>query len=97
MLSIFKDLEKTNYKILLNNSRDPFKKYFTMFDIKSIIKSNVDYELTSEFYVKNMDAYVMNGEIVTLQPKAANTFNKDYTTLVKIALDFMGGDKHDKD
>ncbi len=97
LLSIFKDLEKTNYKILLNNSRDPFKKYFTMFDIKSIIKSNVDYELTSEFYVKNMDAYVMNGEIVTLQPKAANTFNKDYTTLVKIALDFMGGDKHDKD
>ena len=97
MLSIFKDLDKTNYKILLNNSRDPFKKYFTLFDIKSIIKSNVDYELTSEFYVKNMDAYVMNGEIVTLQPKAANTFNKDYTTLVKIALDFLGGDKHGKD
>ncbi len=97
LLSIFKDLEKDNYKILLNNSRDPFKKYFTLFDIKNVIKSNIDYELSSEFYIKNMDSYVMNGEIVTLQPKAVNTFNKDYTTLMKIASDFLGGGKDVQD
>ena len=41
LLSIFKDLDKTNYKILLNNSRDPFKKYFTLYDMKTIIKNNI--------------------------------------------------------
>ncbi len=92
ILSIFRDLEKANYKILLNQSRDPFKKYFTLFDIKNILKANIDYLLTNEFYLKNIDSYVMNGKIVTLEPKAANVFNKDYTTLMKIAVDMLGGE-----
>ena len=95
LLSIFRDLTKTNYKILLNNSRDPFKKYFTTFDIKSILKENIDYEITSEFYIKNIDAYVMNGSIITLDPKSANVFNKDYTTFMKIAVDMLGKEKGD--
>ena len=92
LLSIFKDLEKTNYKILLNNSRDPFKKYFTLYDMKTIIKNNIDYEISSEFFLKNMDSYVMNGEIPMLQPKAPNIFNKDYTTMMNLAVSFLGGD-----
>jgi len=91
LLSIFRDLNKTNYKILLNNSRDPFKKYFTLFDMKSILKANIDYEITTEFYLKNIDSYIMNGEIVTLHKKAANIFNKDYTTLMKVAVEMLGG------
>ncbi len=90
LLSIFRDLEKTNYRILLNNSRDPFKKYFTLFDMKSILKENIDYVISSEFYLKNIDSYIMNGKIVTLEPKAANIFNKDYTTLMKVAVDVLG-------
>ncbi len=95
LLSIFRDLEKTNYKILLNNSRDPFKKYFTMFDLKNVLKANIDYVLSSEFYLKNIDSYIMNGEIVTLQPKAANIFNKDYTVLMKMAVEFLGKEESD--
>lgn len=90
ILSIFRDLQKHNYKILLNNSRDPFKKYFTLFDMKSILKENIDYIISPEFYLKNIDNYVMNGNIITLQPKAPNIFNKDYTTLMKIAVDLLG-------
>ena len=96
LLSIFKDLEKTNYKILLNISRDPFKKYFTLYDMKTIIKNNIDYEISSEFFLKNMDAYVMNGEIPMLQPKAPNIFNKDYTTMMNLAVNFLGGDNNEQ-
>lgn len=96
LLSIFKDLEKTNYKILLNNSRDPFKKYFTLYDMKTIIKNNIDYEISSEFFLKNMDSYVMNGEIPMLQPKAPNIFNKDYTTMMNLAVNFLGGDSNEQ-
>lgn len=94
LLSIFKDLEKTNYKILLNNSNNPYKKYFTTFDIKNIIKSNIDYELSSEFFLKNIDQYVMNGQIITLQPKASNIFNKDFSTLTKIATNFLKSEEN---
>ena len=96
LLSIFKDLDKTNYKILLNNSRDPFKKYFTLYDMKTIIKNNIDYEISSEFFFKNMDSYVMNGEIPMLQPKAPNIFNKDYTTMMNLAVSFLGGDNNEQ-
>ena len=38
------------------------KKYFTLFDMKNIIKANIDYVISEEFYVKNIDKYIMNGE-----------------------------------
>ena len=88
LLSIFRDLEKTNYKILLNNSRDPFKKYFSIFDLRNLLKSNIDYTLSSEFYLKNIDDYIMNGKIITLEQKAASVFAKDYSVLMSIAADF---------
>ena len=100
MLSIFRDLGKENYKILLYSARDPYKKYFTMFDMKNVLKSHIDYEISSEFYMKNIDTYIMNGEIVTLQEKAANVFNKDYTAMMKMAIDLLGEkevEKHAED
>lgn len=87
LISIFKDSNVTNYKILLNNSRDPYKDYFSIFDIKNIIKANIDYTLTSSFYIKNIDHYIMNGEIITLQNKMASTFSKEYETFMSIALE----------
>ena len=44
LITIFNNLNITNYKILLNNSANPFKRYFSLFDIKNIIKNNIDYE-----------------------------------------------------
>ena len=64
--------------------------------IKSIIKNNIDYEISSEFFLKNMDSYVMNGEIPMLQPKAPNIFNKDYTTMMNLAVSFLGGDNNEQ-
>lgn len=93
ILSIFHDLEITNYKILLNNSRDPYKKCFSLFDLRNLLKGNIDYTLSSEFYLKNMDDYIMNGKIITLQNKMANVFAKDYATLMSIAADMTSNEK----
>ncbi len=89
LVSIFKDLNKTNYKILLNNSRDPVKNYFSLYDLTSILKSDINYFISSEFYVKNIDEYIMNGQIITLHPKASSIFNKDFAVLMKLATDFV--------
>ena len=38
----------------------------------------------------------MNGEIVTLHPKASNVFNKDFSVLMKIGTDFAKeGEEHE--
>lgn len=96
LLSIFKDIELNNYKLLLNNSRDPFKSYFTLYDIKNILKANIDYSLTNSFFIKNIDTYIMDGKIITLEPKMPNVFNKDYAVYMTIATDLLDESKGDE-
>lgn len=66
MVSIYKDMQKSNYTIVLNESKDKLKKHFSKYDIKNIIKDNVDYIIPSDFYVRNFDKYVLDGEILIL-------------------------------
>ena len=87
MVSILNDVEYHHYKIILNESVCPFKKYFSLYDIKNIIKANVDYVLSANFYIKNIDTFIMNGQIITLESKASSVFAKDYTTLMQIITD----------
>lgn len=92
LITIFKDLNKTNYKVLLNNSRDPFKSYFSNFDIKNVINTNIDYTLTDKFYFKDIEKEIMDGKIITLDPKISSVFSHDYSTLMTIGLDMIEGD-----
>jgi MinD-like ATPase involved in chromosome partitioning or flagellar assembly len=97
-LTILNDLKINKYHILLNNSLNPYKAYFSLYDIKNVIKANVDYTLSSSFYLDNIDKYIMAGKIVTLESSAAREFNKDYATMMLIAADLTKdkkGDKHD--
>lgn len=92
LLAIFKDLEYENFKILLNNSRDPYKDYFTLFDIKKILKHNIDYTLSKNLYLKDMENIIMEGKVITLDTRFATTMSKDYQTYLVIATDLIGGE-----
>ena len=89
MVSIFKEMGKNNYKIVLNNSRDTGRDYITLFDIRNMIKGNIDYTISKNFYIKNIDKYVLNGEILTLN-KNINRFNSgDIKNMNKLALSLI--------
>lgn len=96
IVSIFKDAGKTNYLICLNNSRDTGKDYLSMFDIRNIIKDNVDYTISKNFYIKNIDKYVLNGEILTLNKSINRFYSGDINNMKKMALDLIS-DKHIKE
>ena len=87
LISILKDVNFDNFKVILNESVMPFKKYFGLYDIKNIIKANIDYVISKDFYIKNIDNFIMNGKIVTLDSKVSTVFAKDYTTLMQIITD----------
>ena len=90
LVSIFNETGKENYKIVLNNSRDTGRDYISLFDIRNMIKRNVDFTISRNFYVKNIDKYVLNGEILTLN-KFINTFNaSDIKNMNKLALSLIG-------
>ncbi len=84
LISIFKDLDIRKYKVILNNSFRNDKSYFNLYDIKSIINSNIDYEISNKFYIKNIDKYIMDGNIVTIDKKYSNSPHiKVFETIIK--------------
>jgi len=92
LVSIFNETGKENYKVVLNNSRDTGRDYIGLFDIRNMIKRNIDFTISRNFYVKNIDKYVLNGEILTLN-KFINTFNSsDIRNMNKLALSLIGED-----
>lgn len=96
LISIFKDTDKKNYLVLLNNSRDTGKDYMSLYDIRSIIKNNIDYTISKNYYIKNIDKYVVGGEILTLNNNLNMFHVKDVNNMKKLALDLID-DKHGKE
>ncbi|MDD2377566.1 MAG: AAA family ATPase [Bacilli bacterium] len=85
MVAIYKNMKNNNYKIILNEAKDIQRNYFSKYDIKNIIKDNVDYTIPNNFYIKNIDKYVLDGEILTLNPKVRSSRKKSIKNLELIA------------
>lgn len=96
LISIFKDTDKKNYLILLNNSRDIGKDYLSLYDIRTIIKNNIDYTLSKNYYIKNIDKYTISGEILTLNNSINLFHSNDINNMKKMALDLID-DSHGKE
>ena len=85
MISIFKDSEKENFKVVFNSSKDIGKDYFSLYDVKSIINHNIDYTIDRTFYINDIDKYVIDGEILTLNKKITAHNKNDIEKLTKLA------------
>ncbi len=85
MIAIFEDTQNDNYKVVFNSSKDTGKDYFSLFDVKNIIKHNIDYTIDKSFYIKDIDKYVIDGEILTLNKKIRSQKKSDIIKLTKLA------------
>ena len=87
-IAIAKDIEFKDLKILLNESNSLEENYFSLYDIRWFLGYNVSYHLGSEYFVKTIDKYVLDGKILTLNniyPKN----KKEYKKLEKIGEDLL--------
>ena len=89
LVSIFKDTKKSNYLTVLNNSADISKEYLSTFDIRNIIKCNIDYTIGKTFYIKNIDKYMLDGKILTLDSNINRFHTNDISNMKKMALDLI--------
>lgn len=96
LISIFRDTDKRNYLVLLNNSRDTGKDYMSMYDIRTAIDNNIDYTISSKYYIKDIDKYIIAGEILTLNKRLNNSHQSDVLNMKKMAMDLIS-DKHNKE
>lgn len=84
IVSIFSDIEKDNYKIILNEAVKDARNYLTNYDAKHMIHANIDYIIPASFMIKNIDTYVLDGKILTLDKKIRTRYKKGITVLEKI-------------
>ena len=97
LVSIFKDNEKTNYLTILNNSINHRTDYLSLFDIRTIIRTNIDYTISKSFYIKNINKYLLAGDILTLNSSINNTYQRDINNLKKLATNVLNMEGHDSD
>ncbi len=92
-ISIVRDTNIKNYYTLLNEAIDFEKNYFSKFEIRNIIKNNIDFTLSKSFHVKEIDRYIMEGEILILN-KGLHFVNKnDFNKLKDMALALLNDEK----
>ena len=89
MVSILNDMNKKNYKIILNESNYKGKNFYNKYDIKNIINKNVNYIIPSSFYIKNIDKYIIDGEILTLNNKVYKQYKKAMKIYEMLANDLI--------
>ena len=87
MISILADMHMENYKIVLYEAKDKRKNVFRKFDIKSMIKENINYIIDQNFYIKDIDKYIIDDKIFSVLNKyIKNTNSKVFD---KIARDLI--------
>lgn len=87
MVNIFKDMQLDNFKIILNFARG-FNTKYTVYDVESILGVKVNYIIPKSFNIKNIESYVYDGKILTLQKeimnnKSAMVFNDIISNVIK--------------
>lgn len=89
MISIYKDMEKENYIVVLNQSTNKLNEMFNRYDIKNIIQNDIDYCIPNNFYNKNINKYVLDGKIMLLEKNIRMINRKTAKTFNKMALDLL--------
>lgn len=95
MLTILKEIKEDDIRVVLNSSISTEKNYFSKFDVKSVIKHNIDYILPSSMYIANINRYLMEGKILVLNEHLSFRNNSDRELLINIA-NKMVGEEHEK-
>lgn len=85
-ISIMKDVGYKNYYTLLNESILPNKNYYSLFDIRNIIKNNVDFTISRSMHIRNIDKYILDGKVVIFNKNLSFGDKKDWEKLKNIAF-----------
>lgn len=91
MISIYKDMERNNYSILLNESIFKGRKTFTKNDVNKFLKRDVDFHISEKFNIKNIDKYISNGTILTLDKNIKLTYKRNISNFKYMADSLLLG------
>ena len=85
MVSIYSDMDKNNYKVILNESIYKMRNYFTAYDMRHMMNHVINYTIPQSFYIRNIEKYIMDGKITILDKKVRATHKKGVQNIEKLA------------
>lgn len=94
-ISICKNMEVDNLFLVLNNAIDERKKYFSEYDIESVIKSKINYIIPKNFYIKNLDKYIVDGKTLEVCEKILNSNSKESVNFSHLAISLLDDNRRD--
>ena len=84
-ISIMKDVGYKNYYTLLNESVHPGRNHYSAFDIRNIIKNNIDFTISKSMYVRNIDKFILDGKIIIQNKNLSFTDREEWEKLKVLA------------
>lgn len=93
IVTVFKDTNVDNYKILLNEGIDNIDTFFSYKDIKRIIGTNIDYSIEKTFFIKELTSYIYNREIPVLNKNIFANYKKEIAKLENVINDLFKEEK----
>ena len=97
MISIYSDMNITNYRIILNEAKDKLKQVLSATNVKNIIKDDLNYIIPSSFYLSDINNYVLRGNIATINSGIRRKHKKAINTFESIVEEILNlGDNNDK-
>lgn len=88
-ISICKNMNVDNLILVLNNATDERKKYFSNYDIENIIKSKINFIISKNFYIKNLDKCIIEGKTLEVCEKMLKNSSKDSVNFSHFALSLL--------
>ena len=85
-VSICKNMNVANLLLVLNEAFDDRKKYFSNFDMKNVVKHNIDYIIPDYYYIRGFDMYAMDGSLYEYFSKLLKGSKKNSQIMEKLAL-----------
>jgi len=89
MIAIHKDMEKENYVVILNESNTKLNDILSNYDIKNIIKNDIDYTIPRSFFNKNINKFVIKGKIMILDKNVRMLNKKTVKMFNTLAQDLL--------
>jgi len=96
-ISICKNMNVENLHLVLNIAPDERKKYFSQYEIETIIKDKIDFIIPRNFYINNINKQILDGKVLENFDKLLKSNKEDVFAFSSSILKLLEDTKEDEE
>ena len=88
-VSICKNVEVNNFLLVLNESINSDKTYFSSYSVKTLLNHDIDYIIPSDLYIHDFDMYIMDNNLYNMMLSIKKKEKKAYEKIESFAKNLI--------